>query len=171
MISEPRKPDSIPRLETWRAGEPLSGAKLNRGVDAVNRMTQGVRPVRQIVPTPRGKKGGEKAIRLRVQSMGPDHLVCLDDNDNEVLVARQWPIRRTPFDGQTRDGISYVYSADNRRTATVGEETEIQEITQRFVTGDEIWAEEPETTGVEVGGVPVTLLMQSDGRSFAKVGE
>lgn len=119
--------------------------------------------------------GARRAIRLRVQSMGPDHLVCLDDDDNEVLVARQWLIRRTPFDGQTRDGISYVYTHDDRRIATTGEEpdeeTEVQEIIQRFVLGDEIWAEEPETTGVEVDGEPVVLLMQSDGRAFAKVPE
>ncbi len=173
MIQEPRKPDAIPRLESYRAGEGLSAAKLNRGVDTLNRLTQGIRPARQVPLIPRPKS--KKAIRLFVQSLGPDHLVCLDSNGNEFLVARQWLIRRTPFDGQTRDGVSYVYSADDRRVATVGiapdEETEIQEIIQRFVLDDEIWAEEPETTGVEVDGVAVKLLMQSDGRSFAKVPE
>ena len=188
MISGPRKPDAIPRLDAYRNSERLSAAKMNRGVDALNRMTQGTRPVRQIVPPPRGGKA-KKAIRLRFQSMGPDHLVCLDDSGNEVLVARQWLIRRTPFDGQTRDGISYEYSADNRRVASVGvepdEETETQEIIQKFVVDDEVWAEEPETTGVVVTidgdpeadppipdrSVVVKLLMQSDGRAFAKVPE
>jgi len=107
--------------------------------------------------------------------MGPDHLECLDDRNNTVLVAKPWLLRRTPFDGQTRDDVSYVYSADDRRVATVGiapdEETEIQEIIQRFVLDDEVWADEPETTGVEVDGVPVKLLMQSQGRAFAKVPE
>ena len=173
MIQPPRKPDRIPRLVGVRPGEGLSAAKANRTVDAVNRLVQGTRPPRQIPPVPRPK--AKKAIRLRFQSMGPDHLECLDDRNNTVLVAKPWLLRRTPFDGQTRDDVSYVYSADDRRVATVGiapdEETEIQEIIQRFVLDDEVWADEPETTGVEVDGVPVKLLMQSQGRAFAKVPE
>ena len=55
MIQDQRKPDPIPRLDRVLRGEALSAAKQNRVVGAINRLTQGTRPPRQVplVPRPR----------------------------------------------------------------------------------------------------------------------
>ncbi len=174
MVQSQRKPDRIPRLDRIRRGEPLSASKANRSVDVLNRLTQRTRPPRQVVPPPR-PMAKLKSKRLTLKAMGPDHLECTDAAGAIVLVAKPWLVRRTPFDGQERDGVSYVYSADDRRVGTAGvapdEETEIQEVFPRFVVGDEIYADDADSTGVEVEGVPVTRIAKDDSRSFAKVSE
>lgn len=268
MIQPPPKPDRIPRLDRIRRGEGLSAAKTNRSIETINRLTQGTRPARQVVPPPRPRSRqvtdtvvltvapvvtdlsltvrkvkylasppvvGEppalagyawdgppftafpdfgavafdyadsfsvidtvptvgdtflqvfahqgvsivelrdvQALRLALQAMGPDHLECVNDAGQTFMVAKPWLARRTPFDGEERDGVSYVYTADDRRIGTIGEppdeETETQEVVPRFVVGDEIYADKADSTGVEVEGIPVTLVAK-EGREFAKVAE
>lgn len=115
--------------------------------------------------------------RLQLQAAGPDHLECTDAAGTVVMVAKPWLVRRTPFDGpaRTRNGVTYAYTHDDRRIATVGippdEETEIQVVTPDFVVGDEIYAIRVDSTGVVVDDIPVTLLAQDDSRAFAKVDE
>ena len=166
MISEPRKPDSIPRLELIQTGEGLSATKANRSIHALNRITQGVRPVRQIVPTPRGKKGAEQAIRVRFQVMGDDHIEGLDDEGRTVLVAKPWLLRRTPFDSELpeppplRDGVKYEYTDGATRTGIIEgdpladppipDETEDQIIIQKFFPDDVVYAEKQDNTGVAI---------------------
>lgn len=192
MVQEPRKPDAIPRLEAYRSGEGLSAVKLNRGVNAINRLIQGTRPPRQIPPVPRPK--ATQAIRLRFQAMGADHIECVDDNGGTRLVAKQWLIRRTPFDSDVpeppplRDGVKYEYvdganrvgiiEGDPDADPPIPDERETQAITQKFFPGDELWADRQDNLGVIVvdpDGIDppqtVTLLMRSDGRAFAKVSE
>lgn len=192
MIQQPRKPDRIPRLDGIRRGDGVSAAKATRTIDVINRLTQGSRPIRQIPPVPRAK--ARKAIRLRFQVMGADHIECVDDNGGTQLVAKQWLLRRTPFDSDVpeppplRDGVKYEYvdganrvgiiEGDPDADPPIPDERETQAITQKFFPGDEIWAERQDNLGVIVvdpDGVDppqtVTLLMQSDGRAFAKVAE
>lgn len=192
MIEHPRKPDRIPRLEHVRRGEGLSAVKANRTVDVVNRLTQGSRPVRQLPLIPRPK--ATQAIRLRFQAMGADHIECVDDNGGTRLVAKQWLLRRTPFDSEVleppplRDGVKYEYvdganrvgiiEGDPDADPPIPDERETQAITQKFFPGDEVWADRQDNLGVvavDPNGVDppqiVTLLMRSDGRAFAKVSE
>lgn len=173
MIQRPPKPDRIPRLDRIHRGDALSAAKANRTVDVINRLTQGTRPARQIPPTPQPKPKA-RSKRLTLQAMGPDHLECVNDAGEVFMVAKPWLARRTPFDGQTRDGVTYAYTADDRRIGTIGvppdEETETQEVVPRYVVGDEIYADEADSTGVEVDGTAV-MLVAKEGREFAKVDE
>ena len=199
MIQQPRKPDPIPRLDRIQAGEGLSAAKANRSIDTLNRMTQGTRPVRQIIPTPRGKRGAEQAIRVRFQVMEDDYIEGLDDLGNAVFVAKPWLLRRTPFDSELadppplRDGVKYEYTdgatrqgiipGDPNADPPIPDQTEDQIIIQQFFPGDVVYADRQDNTGVErtiIGDpeadppipditVPIKLLMQSDGRAFAKV--
>lgn len=106
-----------------------------------------------------------------------DHLECtlLADDAIEVLVAKPYLLRRTPFDGLTRDGIEYTYSSASARIADDGDE-ENQVIVPSYVAGDVIYA----LRGIEDG---VLLTVQSgddagadlnwidmnlDGREWAK---
>lgn len=57
---------------------------------------------------------GVTAQLVTVAVVLDDALLCVDD-DVERLVAKPYDLRRTPFDGQTINGISYAYSTSQNR--------------------------------------------------------
>lgn len=112
------------------------------------RLTQ---PQRMEVGGGGGGAGGCEVglFRVKYGSDQGDYIVCRTwdgsvEGDTDVPVAKPYLCRRSPFDGQTRDGISYEYSSHVRRTASVGEgeeeEIEVQVLTPLYVAGDEILA-------------------------------
>lgn len=109
--------------------------------------------------------------QFRVKSVYADLLVCrtwdgADEGGEDVLVAKPYLLRRSPFDGQTRDGISYAYTSHFERTATLDEETEDQVIVPSYVEDDLIYG----ISNIE-GGTNVTnaefLDINADGRAWA----
>ena len=111
MIQEPRKPDAIPRLETYRAGEGLSAAKLNRGVDAVNRLVRGLRPARQIRPTPRPRpRAITETVVLTVEPVDTDMSLTV----RKVKYATSPPVTGEPPElaGYDWDGDEFVAFPD-----------------------------------------------------------
>ena len=65
-----------------------------------------------------------------------DYLLCrtwdgTKSGAERIPVARPYKLRKTPFDGETRDGISWVYVTSNKRTATrvSDQKTETQVVT------------------------------------------
>jgi hypothetical protein len=57
---------------------------------------------------------------------------------DDIEVAKPGQLRRTPWDGETRDGITYTYTSEYQRTGNDGSADEEQEIIPRYVAGDEI---------------------------------
>lgn len=98
-----------------------------------------------------------------------------------IYVAKPWLLRRTPFDGETRDDISYVYSSNTERTATIVDtgETEEQVIVPRWKvidSGDDvIFATRGHVGGLlldeEDYGDVIWLDENRDGRFWAKKSE
>ena len=100
-----------------------------------------------------------------------------------TFIAKEFLLRRTPFDGNTIDGVLYDYTNDRERTAvkmhldeTVKRERQV--ITPPYFPGrDIIYATESPTHGTGVvtqqihgnvpAGTPVTWLAEVDGRKFA----
>ena len=87
------------RIDLWRTGEPVSARKLNRTVDAVNRIVAGVTP-------PKQRRGADVASavilevkKARVQSEDDDYIVCRDWDgslgDEDIYVAKPPSLRRS----------------------------------------------------------------------------
>lgn len=116
-------------------------------------------------------------IRALVKTINNDTLTCaiLDSSNSEgdlVLVARDQELQRTPWDGESRQGISYAYTDAVTRTATLDEDTDvqaIQEIYPPYVEDfTEIWIEEA-ADGTGIDGVNY-FDKNAAGRAWVKTG-
>lgn len=162
-------------------GEPVTAAKWNEHVTAINTLRKGVHPPAQIFPE---RKAGTVTVALfQVVSVQTDYLVCnpLDGatgvaSTDVVNVALPYLLRRTPFDGSTREGISYTYTSNIQRTASDGSDTETQVIVPSYAAGDSIFAMRGVLRGTGAvlvdGNNNTTALdwidMNFDGRAWAK---
>jgi hypothetical protein len=85
--------------------------------------------------------GAAEINRYRLVTEGGDTLSCflLDadgaDTGSEVLIAKPPLLRRTPFDGQTYNGISYVYTGNSARGATKGAATQDEIVIYPYLDG------------------------------------
>ena len=66
--------------------------------------------------------GGVSSSQMKLVSVQEDHLVCRSwdgevQGEDDVLVAKSWLLRRTPFDGKSRNGIDYTYHTNVTRTS------------------------------------------------------
>lgn len=167
-------------IREGRRGERLTARRFNAPIRALNRALSGVGQA-QIAPAGRVTAGVLQAKRLTVVSVGADYIACrapADQSGNTqatVYVALPYMLRRTPFDGASRNGISYSYSSNTARTADDGSATEDQVIVPSYVAGDEILATRGLSGGtgvvVTIEGVDVTLDMidlNVDARAWAK---
>lgn len=150
---------------------------MNGLVDAVNRLTAGVNAPSQ--PRVYGRSGGSPVIRCTIVSHEDDYLECVETGtSNTVYVAKPYELQRTPFDGETVEGVNYSYgsgfAASQERTATSNanpSEVEQQFITPAYVVGAEIMAVRVQgNTGVSLGGSPEEFVLYTElnqGRAFA----
>jgi len=78
---------------------------------------------------------------MRILDERDDYLVCEDEARRIVKVAKPFLLQRTPFDEETFDGVSYVYSDVNERVASKdGEIDEDQRITPSYAVNEKILA-------------------------------
>ena len=90
----------------------------------------------------------------------------------KINIAKPYLLRRTPFHGLSRDGISYNYTSNIARTATQGATSESQVIVPSYVANDIIYAAQGVNGGVDVTVSGTKLLwldINVDGRAWAKV--
>lgn len=134
--------DNRGRIQRQRRGQPIRARTLQALADTAND-GKAARPARQTET----RTKGALLKAFTVVSEAGDYLVCLplnvgaaDRAANYVAVAKPPLLRRTPYDGATRNGISYTYTGANTRTADDGSSTEDQIITDDYVAGDEIHA-------------------------------
>jgi len=158
------------RVQRFKPGaRSLSARQLNGLVDSVNRLTSGVNAPRQ--PKPAGKTGGSPVLVLVLVTEEDDYLVCEDADANEYLVAKPYELRRTPFDGETIDGVTYTYISANEREADNGvDDPETQFITPNYRATAEIFAVRVQgDTGVQgVGSNDLLVYVEIDqGRAWA----
>jgi len=124
--------------------------------------------------------GAAQTQMFKVVSVEVDYIVCHAwDGETEgqeaVLVALPYLLRMTPFDGQTRDGITYDYDSEITRTATKDADTEDQVIVPSYIAGDVIFAATGIIGGTDATGPNSEVLdrqdLNVDGRAWAKVAE
>ena len=93
------------------------------------------------------------------------------DADNTVHVAKPWDLQTTPWNGQTRGGVSDAYdNTGQQRVATApGALEEEQFIVPVYLPGDWVYYADVGYTGVDDprGGDPLTLLdLNTAGRAW-----
>ncbi len=138
-------------------------------------------------PTPRyglfGAGGGSEVTKTIIQSVGDDHLVCRTIvgsvvGTDDILVAKNNKNQRTPWDGLTRNGLTYAYTNNVYRTVTIAASTgfsQIEEIVPRYNVNDVIFAVGTTTAvmTITVGTTPVgvdLVDMNNDNREFVRTG-
>ena len=111
-----------------------------------------------------------------------NHLICKrwngsDEEGDTFFVAKPWFLRRTSYDGLTRNGITYTYTNSMTRSATDGVTTQSEQLTMPYwlpETGfkGEVITVEPKAlkTGVVVSGQDVYIEdCNRAARTWAKV--
>ncbi len=122
---------------------------------------------------------GISVRRLFLRSVEDDYLSCTatndPDDDTEILVAKPWKLRRTPWDGQvfTVEGsqLEFTYTSSTARTVSDGTESENQVITEPYIEEvDWIFAVSAETDVEDGSGNSIRLQeLNTDARAWAKV--
>ena len=157
--------DLLPRIIR---GQALTAERLNRPIDRLNQITQGVRPPRQVTTSARPPL---QIRRLEISVVGADVLTCLTFNANAderqiIYVARPPLLRST---NTSHNGIAFTGYDVNSRTA----DTEAQSLVPPYLAGDVIFAMGPIPTGSgivnfpQVGDVVVWQDMNVDARVWA----
>lgn len=84
-------------------------------------------------------------VAFKFHEMHADYIAAYPadtgDHGTYIYIAKPFNLRRTPFDGQTINGITYAYTSDFRRTATdVDGNVEVQLVTPDYVDNHVIHA-------------------------------
>ncbi len=166
----------VRRPEKWRENEPISANKLEELRDGLDRLIEGTDPrqVAEILPA------AAQVFQGEIVAIAADHIVVNElrvypaptapvVGTTAILVAKPWLLRRTPFDGQVRDGVSYTYDNDQQRQAVAGPESRTEHVTPAYVVGDVVYCLRTvlNGTGVEVTGAIVAALEIAGGRMWA----
>lgn len=154
-IPEAKKPQPVRKVAK---GEKLSARKWNELAEAINRPFSGVALPRQVRRKTKAGSGIE-VQQMKVAAIGDDYITCVTFNgtetgEEEITVAKPYELRRTPFDGESYNGIEYTYSDDVTREADDGSTTETQVIVPEYVVGDVIMAMRNITGGT---GLVITM--------------
>jgi hypothetical protein len=170
------------KLRPWQAGDEFSAAHWQEPVDALNRLLEQRAEGGQLGPNGRERLILEQFRLVRIET---DVLIChpfngSEETEVEVSVAMPFLLRRTPFDGNTRDGITYTYTSDTERTASDGSDSEKQLIIPTYTIesaadgydGDLIYAHRSVRGGVDLDdadGEPFSYIDANlDGRAWAR---
>lgn len=87
-----------------------------------------------------GDAEGDVAV-LTVRAIGHNVLLCGDRNGNAILILKPRDLRKSTFDGETIDGVTYTSTGLDTRTASDGVETdETQLVTRSYYVGEKITA-------------------------------
>jgi hypothetical protein len=166
------------RIPSFRKGDRLLADDLNKLAQAIiERLTGGngvsvssflrsaVVTAEKIVVPP------VELTQVEVQSQEDDYLKCrtLDASGNtgpnDIYVMKPWTLRRSPFDGQTVNGVSYAYASHWSRTAD-GEESQL--ITQDYFAGAVIYVMNMNISiEVETGIFTRMIDVNADARAWA----
>lgn len=181
----------LPHFSEGDGTSALSASAMNRLVDSIRENDRRLVEVERRT-TPDNSFERKPIVVNRfvvVDANFPDTVLCstVKGGPGVVQVAKPYLLRRTPFDGQRRDGIEFAYTSNTERTATRREPppqegqqppTENQRIIPKYVADDVITAVTQALDGEDdlrsEAGSDVRLYtpwvdLNIDGRYWAKV--
>jgi len=161
--------------ERWRRGEPVSARKLDKLSEAVRRGRPSPFTPLQVP----GHSVGSPIMQARLVSVEDDTLQVVtwdgtSEGADEITVAKPFLLRRTPFDGETWNGVNYTYTSATARTGDDGTNTEDQVVVPPYVADDLIYIVRVlgGTDTVDGADAPVLWLdLNVDARAWAKQAE
>ena len=139
---------NVPRLmPRFERGEPTSARKMGELSDAVDRLTLGTDNLQpdalpynwlQVVQGIITGNIDDDVLVVREYRKFPNTTEYI--GTTPILVAKPWLLRRSPFDGLTRDGITYTYTDSQTRSANDGAGTILTEhVTPAYLLDDIIY--------------------------------
>lgn len=164
----------VRRPRRFAKGDPFPGAaRLNELVDPVTRIDRGG-PSLQLPPD---VPIYVQTFQLKLNFIFDDYLQGVLQTiysggtevlgTTNILVGLPWLLRRTPFHGQTYNGVSYTYTGLHTRTATQASTTETQKITPDYVLGDTLYCARIVLGGSGVAPAIRSIDLNADGRCWA----
>ena len=165
----------VRRPEKWRENEPISARKLEELRDGLDRLIEGTEPRQVATELP----AAPQVFQGEIIALAADHITVVEyrvylgggivRGTTAIEVAKPWLLRRTPFDGGSRDGVSYTYTSDQQRTAISGPDTRIEHVTPGYLIGDVVYCLRTVlgATGVENAGAMIPALEIAGGRMWA----
>ena len=164
-------------------GKPIPAINLARMAEDLNQRNAMVKGGQTVPPG-----AFASCIQMEVVTVYPDYLNCKLYDGVETYsviyrVAKPWLLRETPFNGETRAGITYDYSAGSdgqTREADDQTETENQTVIPSYEAGDVIYVFLGVSGGVDLyipeeddSDTPKVIYVDGnfDGRCWAKVAE
>ena len=144
------------RLQQFVRGTPISEIRgsLNRIVDAVNEINA---PVSGSTPT---RNATPLLLLLEIRILNANTLTCAFPGQQLNPAAQTWEVKLPPtFTETSRDGVSYVYTDINNRTA---DGAEAQKLTPIYLVQDLILVQQISYTGE-------LYDLNIDGRQWARV--
>lgn len=143
------------RPTLFKSGQPVRALRnpLNKIVNEVNRNSLGIRSL-NIVRTP-------PIWKVEIKTLNASDMICVLIGESANNDAIEFTVIPPPtFTETSREGVTYAYTNINTRTADA---TENQELTPKYVVGDELRIMED----FESDGSYIDLNI--DGRQWAKV--
>lgn len=176
--------DKVTALDQWRwrRNDAITAKRLDSTARVVQELHGAVEPPKQIVR--QGQETAADVRQFRIVAVNGDYVTAARlqgtyeneaDTDDQTYIAKPYLLRRTPFDGASRNSIDYTYTDNVTRTATDADSnTETQVVVPSYVVGDIIYATRAIDggTGVELvttqGRIAVEWLdLNVDGRAWA----
>jgi hypothetical protein len=159
-----------------RPGEPIRAPAWNHLVDSMNRLSNGISAVPTQVRTNFDNEADILFIRrFTIESVNGDYLTCKEigiTDKPSIPIARPPLLRRSL---ESHDGVSYTYSNDQTRVATLGGDSETQVMTPSYVADDIIFAIskiDDGTGAFDLSGNSITWQdLNVDARQWAKEAE
>lgn len=169
------------QLNRWTKHDRPDHRKMNLPVYALDAMTRGVAAPRQVMPTVRGAgaapavSAGTVTQQFRLNHILRNYLIARTwdseiEGDEDINIAMPYLLRRDPWDGSSRGGISYTYVSNGLRQARTHTTSEMQVIVPAYRVRDVIYASRPIIGGVSVQ-FPAGLEWlddNRDGRAWAR---
>lgn len=118
-----------------------------------------------------GSQSAASTGRFVLTGVAGDYLTATSAGGGSVNIAKN-PKLRTSITSQVIDGVTwnYTYTSSVQRSASNGTRTYYQRVSERYIIGDIIYADQPAGgTGVTISGIPLVWLdTNRDGRAWTQ---
>ncbi len=117
------------KLKLYKKGDGVSARRMNKGLRKLNDLSSMQNSTGSLERSP-------VPVCVKVVTEYADQVLCEMIDGSQILADKPWELRATVFDGEEHNDATYDYSSINEREATVGEDSEDQEIAPPYLAND-----------------------------------